>query len=161
MQKKIIVLVLTVLAAIVLVGGLFAFYNYSRASHHTSYQLLTFNIAGGGFLNGVPLYITLGHGQLKQVQIFVISQHVSNSTMVLSCTINPAGSSSLTNSTYTLGETIIVHRTYQDGYAETTDSILLTKQMLVGIVPPIGASVRALGFLEIPVLQWFPLAVSG
>ena len=156
MQKKIITLLLTFLVVIALVAGLFAFYTYSRINHHASYYLDLNNIVGYT-LNGVPMGITLGHGQLMQVQIFVISQHGHNSTKVLQCTINTSSSwYANATSSYTLGETIIIHRTYQDSYSETTANILLTKQMFASA--PIG--IPAPPVIEIPVQQWIPLTAT-
>ena len=152
MRKKIVALVLTILAVIILVSGLFVFYNYPRASPRASYQLLLDNIVGYTY----PL-LTPSHGQLAQIQIFTVSQHAGNSTMVLSYAVNFTGND-LASSAYTVGQAIIIHRIYQDGYAEATNSsILLTQQMLriVGAPPFWGGSAPRI--FEIPVQQWVPL----
>jgi hypothetical protein len=165
MQKKIIALVLTVLVAIGLVVGLFAFYNYMLVSPRNTYQLSLGNVAGGSFLNGVQSYITPRHGNVTQIQIFVISQRGDNSSMVLSDTFTATSLkyTDCTNPTYTLGETVVIHRNYQDGYAETTNGILLTQQMRIGMIPALGerGPPPPSRLLEIPIQQWFPLAVSG
>jgi hypothetical protein len=159
MRKKMIALVLTILAVTILVCGLFAFYNYPRASPRASYQLLLDNVVGYAYANGVSVSVlTQDHGQLAQIQIFVTYQHAGNSTMVLSYTVNFTGNE-VTSSRYTVGQTIIIHRTYKDGYAETTNSsILLTQQMLrAGGPPPLGGGGPAPQVFEIPVQQWVPL----
>jgi hypothetical protein len=160
MRKKITALVLTVLAVTIPVSGLFAFCNYPRASPRSSYQLLIDNIVGYTYANGVSMSVlTPGHGQLAKIQIFVVSQHAGNSTMVLSYAVNFTGNE-VTSSTYTVGQTIIIHRIYQDGYAETTNgSIPLTQRMLVaaGIPSLPSTGPPQLNAFFIPVQQWVPL----
>jgi len=164
-RKKTVALVLTILAVIILIGGLFAFYSFYRQK---SYPLnLSLNVGNGnGFLDG----ITSGHGPIAQLQVFVTSQHASGSSMSLSEAINAAtwngtirGNGTITNSRYTVGQAIIVYRVYQDGYTETTNgSILLTQQMLASeIAMPVpvlrGESVTIRLVFLIPVQQWVPL----
>lgn len=157
MRKKIIALVLTIFGVTILVGGLFAFYNYPRASPRASYQLLIDNVVGYTYANGVSTSVlTPGHGQLAQIQIFMVSQHAGNSTMFLSYAVNFTGNE-VTSSRYTVGQAIIIHRIYQDGYAETTNSsILLTQQMLRAAGPPPLLGGHAPQAFEIPVQQWVP-----
>lgn len=159
MRRKTFGLILTVLALVIMVGGIFAFYNYSRTSPRTSYQLLLDNVVGYAYLNGVSRSVlTQGHEPLVQLQIFVASQQAGNSTMVLSYSVNFSGNE-VTSSRYTVGQNIIIHRTYHDSYAETTNSsILLTQQMLrTAGPPPFGGGGRAPQAFEIPVQQWIPL----
>lgn len=160
MRKKIIALVLTVSAVIILVGGLFAFYSFPRASARASYPLNLSGISGQAILDGVPMGITPNHGQVVQIQIFVTSQHAGGSTMVLSETMDARAARSVTYSRYTIGQTILLHRTYQDGYSEITNSsILLTQQMIEHGIRGFLETGPLPQFFEITVQQW--VSVQG
>jgi hypothetical protein len=152
--------VVSLILATVLVGGLLAFYVYqkTRSASQASYQLNLDQIAGIAYLNGVPIGLTPNHGQLVHIEIFVASQSADGSNMFLADFIDTVGwMGSSTNSTYTVGQTIVMYRIYQDGYAEKTNGgILLTQQMLMTGLRGLDSGPLPKWF-EIPVQQWVPV----
>jgi len=80
--------------------------------------------------------------------------------MVLADFIDPVGwIGQFTNSTYTVGQTIIIYRIYQDGYVEKTkNAVLLTQQMLwITHARGFGESGPIPQAFFIPAQQWVPL----
>lgn len=153
-------IILTVILAGILAGGLLAFCNYqkTKSTSQTSYQLALGQIAGTTSLDGVPIGLTPNHGQVVQIEISVIPQHTGGSNAVLGEFINTVDwIGDCTNSTYTTGETIIIYRMYQDGYAErTSGSILLTQEMLVSGPRGLLESGPMPKIFAIPTQQWVP-----
>jgi hypothetical protein len=156
---------LVVILTIILVGGLLAFSNYQKtksSSQQTSYPLNLGNIlAPSAFLNGVPVgpELTPNHGQLVQIEIYVMLQHGFMSPADF---INPVGwEGQFTNSTHTIGQTIIIYRIYQDGYAETTNGTILLTQQILGITHArgLGESGPIPQAFFIPAQQWVPEGV--